>query len=716
MQWIKDNIPHILRNKWFFLFSLTLIWILAAIVVNPVGEFPLNDDWAYARNVYYLAVKGIFTSDNWTAMTLIAQTFWGTLFCKIFGFSFTVLRMSVLFTGWLGLIAFFLVIRKMVMNNVHAFFYSLVLAFNPLYFNLSYTYMTEVPFLACMIAALYFSYRYYETPKIKYLLLTSCFALFATMIRQIGIEISLALIGTTLLSGKIRMKHLLLQIFFAGIIVLILYGFIFYLKIKNCLPYNFGSFSDLFKTITITKFIRNLTFRSSILLFYSGLLLLPLVTFTLPSYIKRVKPIFRWTGVAVSVLFALPVIQNITRVPIGNVINNAGLGPKLVKDYYYNWTSRHPVVSPLTVHIIYAIGMLGVVLLIFVFFLMVSNLKTTNRTTPSGRIKIQLLLMIGGYFVFILLFSSFFDRYILPVIVFLGILLASNEIKIQRWNLALSFLLFLCFTSFSVLATHDYLSFNRARWTGLRSLMSKGISPHHIDGGFEFNCWYKTGPFNEEKQGIGNKSWWCVDDDTYMLSIGRMKGYKEIAAYKYNSYLTLAKDSVLVLERIPMCSNTVGVKYQDSTVISCGAEALSRDGSHFLSNISGIEFGDTRARTVSVTHSGKYAILLDTIHPYGFTITFRGVEHCEKFHVSIWCRDNSDHKAGIVVRASNTDWLYVWEHLPRKRAGDWELLEATVPIKLDSPSSEVSVIIWNTGKQKVIFDDLKIVRYQPPVF
>ena len=36
------------------------IWILMAVVVNPLGDFPLNDDWAYGWSVKVLVETGDF--------------------------------------------------------------------------------------------------------------------------------------------------------------------------------------------------------------------------------------------------------------------------------------------------------------------------------------------------------------------------------------------------------------------------------------------------------------------------------------------------------------------------------------------------------------------------------------------------------------------------------------------------------------------------------
>ena len=54
------------------------------------------------------------------------------------------------------------------------------------------------------------------------------------------------------------------------------------------------------------------------------------------------------------------------------------------------------------------------------------------------------------------------------------------------------FVLLLTYAVFSVAATHDYLAWNRVRWTALQQLINESKSPiSHIQGGFEFYGWYR---------------------------------------------------------------------------------------------------------------------------------------------------------------------------------------------------------------------------------
>ena len=37
---------------------ISLAWLIVILVINPIAEFPLNDDWSYALSVKSLALNG----------------------------------------------------------------------------------------------------------------------------------------------------------------------------------------------------------------------------------------------------------------------------------------------------------------------------------------------------------------------------------------------------------------------------------------------------------------------------------------------------------------------------------------------------------------------------------------------------------------------------------------------------------------------------------
>ena len=38
-------------KKYYYLYGILLIVGLGEVLINPIGEFPLNDDWAYTKIV-----------------------------------------------------------------------------------------------------------------------------------------------------------------------------------------------------------------------------------------------------------------------------------------------------------------------------------------------------------------------------------------------------------------------------------------------------------------------------------------------------------------------------------------------------------------------------------------------------------------------------------------------------------------------------------------
>src|SRR3569833_210222 len=93
--------PAITKDSVAVIF-LTAIWVLTEFLVNPVGEFPLNDDWSYTLSLQNWYHDHQYHLVGWTSMPLATQLAWGLIFCKTFGFSFTVLRFSTLVLGLAG--------------------------------------------------------------------------------------------------------------------------------------------------------------------------------------------------------------------------------------------------------------------------------------------------------------------------------------------------------------------------------------------------------------------------------------------------------------------------------------------------------------------------------------------------------------------------------------------------------------------------------------
>jgi len=149
------------------------------------------------------------------------------------------------------------------------------------------------------------------------------------------------------------------------------------------------------------------------------------------------------------------------------------------------------------------------------------------------------LLVFFAYFLPLSVTPGFLDRYLLPFIplVMAGMLILSRTegAAMPRQRVALGSVAGAIMLLYTVGATHDYLSWNRARWAGLNYLMTDvGVSPAEIDGGFEFNGWYGYSPGYQPRKGT---SWWWVEDDKFVVSFGKIDGYEVIQRFAYQNFI-----------------------------------------------------------------------------------------------------------------------------------------------------------------------------------
>ena len=122
----------------------------------------------------------------------------------------------------------------------------------------------------------------------------------------------------------------------------------------------------------------------------------------------------------------------------------------------------------------------------------------------------------------------------------LGLFFEAETIKKISWK----WLPLAAMCLFSIAATRDYLSWNRARQSAFEYLTSQGVGIKNIDAGYEYNGFYNYQPDREEVEG---RSFWWVNDDTWMVSFGPVPGYETVKSYPYQRWLFFKKDEILVL-------------------------------------------------------------------------------------------------------------------------------------------------------------------------
>ena len=536
----------LLSDKRSSLFPIILLatWIVAALLVNPLGDFPLNDDFAFGRTVFNLTEKKQLLFDKWLSMTLIAQVFWGGLFCKIAGFSFSVLRVSTLVLAFLGLLSFFRIARELGQTPVVSFWVTALLAFNPLFFSLSFTFMSDVPFASTMIMSILFFILFFKRKALVWLGLATCLAFLATFIRQLGLMLPASFALVWMFCGKLDGKRISMA--FAPLIIIgtALMFYQHWFEATQGLPDTYGTFSKLFNRVGHATFLQECLERIGMLLIYMGLFFAP-VSFLL---MKKTFSVVQWIVSAFFIAFGLWAMLSIwDRFPWGNTLYNIGLGPKLLKDGYF-FINVSPTLPTEGIRAVSIIGVACGILLIINTIQVIA--KRWPGPGPLLNIRLFILINILLYGGFLMLDTHFFDRYFIPLLPFTILLLLTQQVNISRKWVAISFALFtmVIMGVFSIAATHDYMSWNRARWEALDHLTHKaGISPNQIDGGFEFNGWHRPIPGRVYDT---QKSWWWVDREDYVVSFGDLGGFRKIKAFSYPTYLPPKMDSLFILKKL----------------------------------------------------------------------------------------------------------------------------------------------------------------------
>jgi hypothetical protein len=161
----------------------------ASLVVWPVQDVPIIDDWTYAWSVEQLHQRWRLALLPWSFHYAFAQVLWAWPFVAVGGFSFVTLRLSTLVLGWMASLAFFGILRNGGVGTPAALLGALAFFFNPAFFFLAHSFMTDVPYLAGVNFAL-LGYALWATRgRLSWLVLGGCFGMAAFLVRQLGLVV-----------------------------------------------------------------------------------------------------------------------------------------------------------------------------------------------------------------------------------------------------------------------------------------------------------------------------------------------------------------------------------------------------------------------------------------------------------------------------------------------------------------------------------------------
>jgi len=472
--------------------------LVCELVSRPYANMGISDDGPYILMAQTLASTGHVVYNGWAAAMIGWQLYIGAAFIKIYGSSFTAVRMSTLFVS---LATAFLLQRTLVRSGIterNAVIATLALALSPLYLLLSVTYMSDIFGLFAALICLYGCLRALQSATPRGAILWLCFAvatnaLFGTA-RQIAWLGVLVMVPSTLWLLRAQRRVLIAGSAATLAGALFIFACMQWLKRQpyvlppQPLPAHFPLASSL---LTLADFFLAIPF-----------LLLPIMALFLPT-LRKSRP-------AVLAILALVLLGYLfLGIYPSHLRGNFPLEPTMGGGG--NWISVHgiheghqlhgnpPLFLNVPAQALITLICFGGLLAILVFLLPFYRLHP-HSTLPSVKSPQDLswkqlaILLVPFAFAYTALLIPrtatgwIYDRYTLELgLVALICLVRYFQEQIQSRIPLLGIALVATMAVLGVAITHNHFSVYRARVALAAELRANGIPDTSVDNGFEQN-------------------------------------------------------------------------------------------------------------------------------------------------------------------------------------------------------------------------------------
>jgi Dolichyl-phosphate-mannose-protein mannosyltransferase len=178
--------------------AILVVALVIAIVLRPFQNTPFIDDWVYSWSVQHLLDTGTFLFPEYIGNPILTQVLWAALFCMPFGFSLAALRLSTWVLAVLAVCGLYLLVVEAGGTRRAALVSAAILGFYPVFFILSPTFMTDVPFLAAMLWSTLLFVKALARRSDLLIWLASALCAASVGCRIIGVGLAAAMIATLL--------------------------------------------------------------------------------------------------------------------------------------------------------------------------------------------------------------------------------------------------------------------------------------------------------------------------------------------------------------------------------------------------------------------------------------------------------------------------------------------------------------------------------------
>ena len=537
---IKINRSHILGLLPYVI--PMSVFLAATLLLFPFGNFPLNDDWVYSRDVLASLQNGKYSISGFESAWGIPQVCLGVILAKLFPFSHGLLRCVGIVSALFCVAGIILLLKRRGVKDDIIVFLATGFAFCPPIFLSSPTFLTDIPFLALWIWTLVLWEVAWD--KKSYLLLFTGFVLciLCEAQRQFGIALPISFAGIVILQVIRKRK---LSTFDAGVFAASLASCLAYFAIA----YWWKTLSSNWSAEVPLKWNLPRLYRALFpYLVYIGLFFFILYADWENTW-KRIKA---FNSKSVEFRFFILASGAFTLLVLTSGLNG------LFFPYFKNLISEfgvfnagevlsgvRPIILPESFQIALTfLGWAGGVLILFFVIRAVSCTVKECLVHDSDVDPRNSINLVGfssfTYFILLVMVREYymFDRYLLAVIPGLIILLSSQQ-KTAFKNILPVFMLLLmgCF-SFSI--TSDWFRWNEARWEAGTLAVKQGLHPVEIEGGYEWNGWFRTHNANETDPVLGEIPSWSgskeISKIRAVISFSKLPDIPVIRTFSYSSY------------------------------------------------------------------------------------------------------------------------------------------------------------------------------------